>query len=172
MAVDFCLTSPGRVAGLVLAAPTIGGFEPGAAIQAFADEEDRLLETGDVEAATELNMRMWLDGPYRNASDTDAQLRARLAQMQREAFLAPIPDGAEFLGVDFVATERLGEIACPVLVVAGALDEPAAVEHATLVAGGIPGARLQVVPGAGHMLSMEVPARFSELVRGLAAGGG
>lgn len=165
IAVDTCLVFPERVAGLVLVSPTIGGFEPGEEIEAFNNEEEVLLGEGDIEGATELNMRMWLEGPNRVRSDIDPTVRSRVAQMQREAFQIPIPNGAEFLGVDFVAVERLEEITCPVLVVVGELDVRAVIEHALLVARRIPGAKLQRISKAAHMLSLEASARFSEMVR-------
>ena len=117
-------------------------------------------------------MRMWLDGPYRDPSEIDAILRSQVAQMQREAFQNPIPNGAEFLGVGFVALERLKEIACPVLVVAGDRDFPIVTEHASLVASRIPHARFQLIRDVGHMLSLEVPARFSGLLRDFIEGAG
>jgi pimeloyl-ACP methyl ester carboxylesterase len=52
-----------------------------------------------------------------------------------------------------------------VLVVIGELDVPAVIEHASLVARRIPGARFQPIRNAGHMLSMEASATFSEMVR-------
>jgi pimeloyl-ACP methyl ester carboxylesterase len=172
IAVDCCLVVPERVAGLVLVSPTVGGFEPSEEIRAFNEEEEMLLEEGNIEGATQLNMRMWLDGPYRDPSEIDAILRSQVAQMQREAFQNPIPKGAEFLGVGFVALERLEEIACPVLVVAGDKDLPVVIEHASFVASRTPDARFQLIREVGHMLSLEVPARFSGLLREFIEGTG
>ncbi|MFN6196529.1 MAG: alpha/beta fold hydrolase, partial [Planctomycetota bacterium] len=58
-------------------------------------------------------------------------------------------------------TALLPAIAAPTLVVGGehaAITPPA---EAEAMAAAIPGARLAVVPGAGHMTPMEQPAAFA-----------
>ena len=45
------------------------------------------------------------------------------------------------------------------------LVSPAVLEHASLVARRIPGAGFQLIREVGHMLSLEVSAGFSEIVR-------
>jgi pimeloyl-ACP methyl ester carboxylesterase len=165
VAVDFCLVYPERIDGMLLVSPVLGGFEPGVEVREFNEEEDVLLEKGDLHEATEHNMRMWLAGPYREKSDMDPKLWSQLTQMQYEAFQVPEPEGVEFIGVDFSAADRLGEIAKPVLVLQGDRDVSSVVEHAASVAERIPGARLEILPGVGHMLSMEEPGKFNQIVR-------
>lgn len=64
---------------------------------------------------------------------------------------------------------RLGEVRAPTLVVVGSLD-PVGSQRATVVAGGIPGARIEVVEGAGHTPHLERPAAFRRLVTVFLAG--
>jgi len=64
---------------------------------------------------------------------------------------------------------RLGEVRAPTLVVVGSLD-PVGRERAAAVAGGIPGARLEVIEGAGHTPHLERPAAFRRLVTVFLAG--
>jgi pimeloyl-ACP methyl ester carboxylesterase len=59
--------------------------------------------------------------------------------------------------------DRLVGIRTPTLVIAGALD-PTGRARAEAVAAGIPGARLETVPGAGHAPHLETPAIFRNLV--------
>ena len=54
-------------------------------------------------------------------------------------------------------------IAAPTLVIAGELDATG-LERARIVAGGIPGARLEVIAGAGHTPHLESPEAFARLV--------
>jgi 3-oxoadipate enol-lactonase len=55
---DFTLAYPERVASLVLVAPSVGGQQSLPEIQQFNQEEEMVLERGDLEAATELNLRI------------------------------------------------------------------------------------------------------------------
>jgi len=59
--------------------------------------------------------------------------------------------------------DRLSGVRMPTLVVAGALD-PVGRARAESVAAGIPGARLEIVTGAGHAPHLETPTRFRSLV--------
>ena len=59
--------------------------------------------------------------------------------------------------------ERLLEVGCAALVIAGALD-PVGLERAREVAAGLPAARLEVVHDAGHAPHLEQPAVFLRLV--------
>jgi len=58
-------------------------------------------------------------------------------------------------GVDL--TPRLGDIRCPALIVAGERDLMFPLEQSRALAEGIPGARLEVVPGAPHGIVVENP---------------
>jgi len=61
--------------------------------------------------------------------------------------------------------DRLGSIAVPTLVVVGALDEETPPAYAEALAAGIPGARLEVLPGVGHFTPVEAPAALGALLR-------
>lgn len=56
---------------------------------------------------------------------------------------------------------RLGAIRCPTWVACGEADRLTPPEHAREIAAAIPGARFELVPGAGHMLTMEQPGRIA-----------
>jgi pimeloyl-ACP methyl ester carboxylesterase len=68
-------------------------------------------------------------------------------------FLFPIPDrGLE---------RRLHRIACPTLVVWGAEDRFVPPSYGRLFAGGIRGALLETIPGAGHLIGAEQPEVYA-----------
>lgn len=69
------------------------------------------------------------------------------------------------------AWERLGEVGCPVLVVAGADSESHPAPFLEAMRARFPHARLEVVPGAGHFLPMEQPGVVAGLLDSLAPGG-
>jgi pimeloyl-ACP methyl ester carboxylesterase len=61
---------------------------------------------------------------------------------------------------------ELPQISCPVLVACGEADQITPPEHAREMAAAMAHARLEIVPGAGHMLTMEQPARVGALLQG------
>src|ERR1017187_2379910 len=65
IALDFALAHPELVASLVLVAPSVGGTQSSEQVRRFFQEEDALVEKGDLQGATELNLRFWVAGPQR-----------------------------------------------------------------------------------------------------------
>ena len=63
----------------------------------------------------------------------------------------------------------LGRVQAPTLVVAGGLDRLIPRAHSEAYAAAVAGARLEVVPGAGHMLTLEAPGELAALVEAHAA---
>ena len=165
VAVDFALVHPERIRGLVLAAPTFGGLDWSEDVRRFGEEEDKLLDAGDLEGAVELNLRMWVDGPRRPPDAVDPAVRAKVGEMQRRAFevqLAAEPGRLQRL--EPPAAERLADVAAPTLVLVGDADHADVVERAELLAARIPGARQVVLPGVAHMINLERPEEFLRLV--------
>jgi pimeloyl-ACP methyl ester carboxylesterase len=69
----------------------------------------------------------------------------------------------------FDVMARVGEIRAPAIVVCGAEDRLTPPKHAELLRDRIPGARLELVPGAGHMVTVEAPDRVAGAIEGLLA---
>jgi 3-oxoadipate enol-lactonase len=165
VALDFALVHPDRVRGLVLAAPAIGGLDWSEEIQRFGEEEDSLLEAGDVEGAVELNLRTWVDGPQRGPDDVDPEVRAKVGEMQRRAFEVQLAaEPGRLRRLEPPAAERLHEIDAPTLVLVGDADVPDVLERAELLARRIPGARKVVLPDVAHIVNLERPDEFLALV--------
>ena len=66
----------------------------------------------------------------------------------------------------FNVKRRLGEIRCPVLVITGSEDRMMPPENSRLLAGGIPGAELYMVEGAGHCFFFEQPDEVNRVLTG------
>lgn len=64
----------------------------------------------------------------------------------------------------------LAALRCPLLVACGEADLLTPPEQAREIAALVPGARLEIVPGAGHMLTMEQPERVTTLLLDWLAG--
>jgi pimeloyl-ACP methyl ester carboxylesterase len=168
VALEFALTHPERVDRLVLVAPGLAGWDWSAELEAADEEETRLFEAGDDEGAADGQVRLWADG-RRAPGDVDPRLR----EYTREAVLRSYahyraalergePGPAERL--DPPASERLGEVRAPTLVVVGAADVEDMHGIADRLAAGIPGARKEIVADAAHMLPLERPDELNRLL--------
>jgi hypothetical protein len=72
----------------------------------------------DLDAAVEVNMRAWVDGPYRSAGQVDPDVRTRIATMQRDGFLNTREFATRWREEPLVTAleHRLGEIHTEALV--------------------------------------------------------
>jgi 3-oxoadipate enol-lactonase len=167
VAIDAAIAHPEAVSSLILVSPALGGYEPTSEVlSTFSAREEEALERGDLDGATELNLKLWVDGPEGNPDRCPAGLRERVRAMQRHAFSLPAPEGVSIARLDPPAIGRLGEIRCRTLVVSGALDVPEFLEIASIAATGITGAETVTAPDAAHLPSMEKPQWFNSLVLG------
>jgi pimeloyl-ACP methyl ester carboxylesterase len=71
--------------------------------------------------------------------------------------------------IDYDVRERLGEIACPTLIVWGERDRLINVRDADVFAELIPDSRRVIFKDTGHMAMLEHPERFNPLLRGFLA---
>lgn len=135
-------------------------------MEAADAEEEEALEKGDLDAAVDLALRVWVDGPGRRPEDVDPVLRARVAEMQRRAYELQLPVAGtadeELLVPDVAA--RLGEIAVPTLVLTGEEDLPDIHAIAARLTTEIPGAGSASIAGTAHVPSLERPREFDALV--------
>ena len=164
VALDFALAHPDLVASLVLVAPSVGGTEPSEQIRQFFQEEDALIEKNDLSAATELNLRLWVDGPQRSPQQVNPTVRQRVYEMQYHSFTIPMPAGADEQELQPPAITRLTEVRVPTLIIVGDLDLPEKLELTEQMATSIPGARREIIAGTAHMVSMERPLEFNRIV--------
>jgi 3-oxoadipate enol-lactonase len=117
----------------------------------YFEEEDRLLEEGDLDSATDLNVRFWAPA-----------LAEVVRPMIRRSFELQVASQAEETTPEKV---DLAAIRAPTLVVVGELDKPDFREIAGRLAGEIPDAELVVIEGAAHLPALERPGETAKLVR-------
>jgi 2-succinyl-6-hydroxy-2,4-cyclohexadiene-1-carboxylate synthase len=160
VALDFALTHPQRVERLVLISPGPPGI-PAAPMPEWMGGVATAAKGGDAEAAAKL----WWESPLfdRVRKDETSAAAARAIVLEnagiwkikeRPPALMP-PTGT-----------RIGELAMPVLVVAGEQDELGSAAIAKTIAPQLRNGRLVLVPGAGHMLSFERPGEIAKLILG------
>jgi 3-oxoadipate enol-lactonase len=168
VALEVALAAPARVSALVLVGSGLPGHEWSASVRDYWAAEDAAIERGDLDAAAEVNVRFWVDGPGRRPDEVDAGVRRRAHAMQLRALELQVPayerdgDLEELLVPD--AGDRLGEVRRPALVLVGEADQPDIHAIAQRLAAGIPGARTATIPDAAHLPSMERPELFDRLV--------
>jgi len=66
--------------------------------------------------------------------------------------------------------DQLARVTVPTLVMVGTEDKATTPDKARRIAEGIPGARLEVIPGAGHLSTLEQPDRINGLLQGFLDG--
>jgi 3-oxoadipate enol-lactonase len=163
---EVAVAHPERVEKLVLMDPGVPGHGWSEETQAGWAEEEAALDRGDLDAAVEVNLRMWVDGPRRSPEDVDAGVRERVREMQRRAFELQVPVGEaaeEMLLVENLF-DRVGEITAPTLVLTGEEDRDDMQAIADRLAAEIPYARRTSIAGTAHIPSLERPDEFDRLV--------
>ncbi len=110
----------------------------------------------------------------------DMMCKFSLAKANRPIFFDALRASLGQASVDVVAgdmlacskfdlTGDLGKIAVPVLVICGTEDKMTPPAFSEQIAARIPGAKLILIEGAGHMVMIEKPAAFNEALRNFAA---
>jgi 2-hydroxy-6-oxonona-2,4-dienedioate hydrolase len=160
---DLTLENPGEAASLTLVAGTPSGFELKGEPPRYMLEMIDAMKSGDIDRANELQIRIWLDGEFREPGQVDAGLREKALEMNR----IPVSQGTFFRAdtqpvdpLDPAAATRLEEVRCPTLIIAGSLDHPEVLRAADEMAARIPGARKVIFEGSGHVPSYEQPDQF------------
>jgi pimeloyl-ACP methyl ester carboxylesterase len=166
VALELAVARLDLVRALVLVDAGLPGVSWSDAVRTYSAAESEAVSRGDLSAATELNLRMWVDGPRRTAADVDPRVRDTVAEMQRRALELQAPHW-EHLEEELLApdiAERLGEVRAPTLVIVGEEDVDDMQMLARQFANEIPRSKLATIAGAAHLPSLEQPAAFEQLV--------
>jgi 3-oxoadipate enol-lactonase len=160
IALELAFHRPELVERLVLVGPGLGGWTWSEGAEAAFEEEETLLEAGDLDGAAAQQARMWL------ADAAPADVRALTQAMTRRSYEQQLPLGDSVRAVwpQPSAGERLSELDVPTLVVVGTEDLPDIREMCDHLAAQIPGARLERVEGAGHLPGLERPDELNRLL--------
>ncbi len=172
IAFDTAVEFPDRIVAVVGVGAGLSGFEGG-----MTQEERALFREGarlrtaaqpDLDAVVDLNVRVWVNGPGQSPERVDSHLREAVRSMCRPLF-EPGRTLGRPIALDPPANDRLEELRCPVLAVAGALDISSIVQTAARLEAAAPFARAVVWPDVAHMIGMEVPDRLDALISGFLA---
>ncbi len=162
--IDFALENPERARALVLVGSAISGFEFDEGPPEEWEELVAADEAGDLERLSELEVRMWVDGPRRGPDAVDPAVRDLVRGMNLIALKNEAMQLGEELEPERPAASRLSGIHAPTLVIVGDEDRARILAAADLLEGELPDARKTVVAGTAHLPNMERPEEFNRLV--------
>lgn len=164
IALDFVVAHPDRVCSLVWVAGAVRGLELGddPRLVETWKEMERLEAARDWSALVELETQVWTDGPGQPADRVDPHIRREMVGWNMQNYLAEQP--ADKVIAAPPALEHLGDIKVPTLVMWGTLDETTVGEAGERLAAAVPGAQKHVFEDVAHMVNLERPAEFNEVV--------
>ena len=167
IAFDTAIEFPERVVAVVGVGAGLGGFdgEPAPEELAIFEEGERLESAPepDIDAIVDFDARVWVDGPGQPTDRVDPAIRETVMAMDRALYEPGRVRGRPIV-LHPRANDRLGELRCPVLAVAGALDVSDVAQTARRLEAAAPNARAVVWPEVAHMIGMEAPDRLNALI--------
>ena len=153
----FALRHPGRLGRLVLA-NTTSSYGPDG--RTMWENRIRLITEGGLAAIRDMVTARYF-------SEAFIARHPEIVQRVMDRFMETPADG--YLGCceairELEYTAALPRIHAAALVIAGEIDQGTTPAMARVIANGILGARLAIVPGASHLSAVEMPAEFNALV--------
>jgi pimeloyl-ACP methyl ester carboxylesterase len=171
--IDFALEHPDMVSALIPASAAPGGFEPKGEPPRYLQEMMSAVQHGDLTRASELQIRIWVDGPSREPVQVNPRVRQHAAEMNRPTLANGTwvkADSQPLNPLDPPAVGRLKDLHVPTLIIAGALDDPEILRAAEVMTVEISGAQKVIIPGGAHVHNMENPSAFNRAVLDFLAG--
>ncbi len=159
VALDMVRRYPERIAGLILVNSRAEGDGPAA--RDARDEMIRMVEQEGTGALADLLAPKLLAPESQAAMPTVVE---RVRTMIESAPPAGVIGALRAMKDRPDATDVLGRIAVPTLVIAGREDQLIPVDYARSMATAIPGAQFTLIPGAGHLVPMEQPVPTSRVI--------
>jgi len=152
IALHFALTFPQQTAAVVAIDSALPGYHYS---QELSGIISALVRAVRQEGARQALQRYWLPSPL---FDGLRRFPDRFRLLERMVLEFPAADYQDqTLYAPAALTERLGEVKAPTLVLVGELDMLDFHLIADILAENIPGARKEVIAGAGHVANLEQP---------------
>lgn len=156
LAIDFTLTYPEKVTGLVLVGAVVSGFGYTSHMDTRGGHFDRQKITDPVK----VNEYFIKDDPYEIYSENTAakeKVMKLLPNFARQNMVPTQPAGK-------VAVKSLSEIKVPALILVGEYDIPDVHAHAGVINAGISNSKREIIPRSGHLIPIEQPVLFNETI--------
>ncbi len=161
IAIDLALEDPDRVEAIVAVSSGLSGYRFES--DYFLEHREEMIDAwraGEFDEVVEAFQRSWTDGPHREPSEVDTEVREKVRAMARNG----LEHAMEGRLIDPPAVDRLEELQLPMLLVVGELDMPGILEIADMVVAANPNAELVTIPDVAHMVNMEKSVEFNELL--------
>jgi pimeloyl-ACP methyl ester carboxylesterase len=149
-------SAPQLFEGMVLANTRAGADSP----ESRANRRN-MLALVDREGASGVARDMMPKLLGRTTYDTNSDAEATVRRLIKQQSPAGIRSAIHRMMHRPDSTPLLARVSVPALVITGEEDEMIPVEESRRIAGAIPGAKLVVVPGAGHLANLEQPEAFN-----------
>lgn len=160
--VDFALTWPDRVDRVMLNSPGVSGMvhrDP-----FILDQLAGVQTARGADDVVRAMLRMWVDGPHRTPEQVDPAVRAFCQRIKTDT-VTRHGRGWGIQPIEAGAIDRLAELAMPITVVLGDLDSSDITAVVDRVTRDAPRTELVTLPNAGHVVNLEQPDRFAEILR-------
>ena len=153
----FALTYPEMVQSLVLCDTT--SRYPAAAAPVWQDRI-KTVEAKGMEPLVEPTLGRWFTAPFRaRRPDLMEQVGAMIRATPAQGYV-----GCCHAIPKINATDRLGAVACPALVIVGEEDPGTPVEMARDIHAALPSAELAILRSASHLSNLEQPEEFNRVL--------
>ena len=160
-AISLALEDPERVEAIVAVSSGLSGYR--FTSDFYLEQKDVMIQAwkaGEFDVVVESFQRCWTDGPHRAPEDVDPEVREKVRVMARNG----LEHAMEGRTIDPPAIERLGDLEQPMLIVVGELDMPGILDIANQIAAANPNAEFVKISDVAHMVNMEKPDEFNELL--------
>lgn len=166
LAMDFALTYPSRVKGLIMVDSGPSGLKLDVPASSKYADAEKAFEAGDLDLVAEIETQIWFDGAGRTSEQVNQEMRKLLYEMNRLALSYEVRQlGKRLPNTETPAAERLQDLDIPVLIIVGSHDTPYTLAAANYMEEKIKSARKVTIEDAAHMPNMDQPEEFRRIVR-------
>lgn len=166
IAIDFALSYPDLVSGLVLCAGGLGGFEvPNtSAEESEFDMYEKYLEQHEIESATRMLVKIWGDGPLEKQGRSSDKVQEKLYGWCKDIVAREVAgtggSAIPYEDLQPPAAERLTQLKVKTIVAKGEYDESGTNKAMDYVHQHVQGATLKEFRAA-HMINLECTSEFN-----------
>jgi 3-oxoadipate enol-lactonase len=156
LAINFALTYPEKVKGLVLVGSVVSGF----GYTSHMDTRGGNFNRSEFSDPVKLRQYFVLNDPYEIYSGNikaKEKVMSLLPYFGRDNTVPTKPP-------EKIAVKCLSEIKVPTLILVGEYDIPDVHAHAGAINAGIQNSKREIIPNSGHLIPVEQPGLFNESV--------